>query len=134
MVSDSRKTSMHSCKTIVTPAIKVSVTKPERRGNQRFALYCPTDLKFGSNDIIHEIRVWTKNVSTGGILLESPERITPNSHVEFVINIRKNLTTLRLKSTGRVVREERLSSGRGFWIAIQCKRPIRLSTVRKRVV
>jgi PilZ domain-containing protein len=126
---------MHFRKTIITPAIKVSAAKPERRGNPRFALCCPADVKFGSNDIVHEIQAWTKNVSTGGILLESPERITPNSHVEFVINIRRSFTTLRLKSTGRVVREERLSSGKGFWIAIQCERPIRLlSTVRKRVV
>jgi PilZ domain len=117
---------MHSRKEIAKLAIKASAAKPECRANPRFPIHFPVYVQFGGNDIVRKIEALTENVSTGGILLQSLEPIPRNSEVEFVISIRNTLMSLRLKSTGRVVRREEHSSGIGFWIAIQCDRPIRI--------
>jgi hypothetical protein len=107
-------------------AIRASGAYGERRANPRFPLRCPVQLKFDSHERAPQIVALTENVSVGGILLETPEPIPLNSQVGFVISVHTPLNTLRLKSTGRVLRWEEHPSGSGFWIAIQCKRPIRI--------
>jgi PilZ domain len=119
---------MHSRKKIAKLAVQASAAaaKLEHRANLRFPLRFAVKVKFGGNDTVLKIEALTENVSAGGILLQTLEPIPRNSEVGFVIDVRNTFMSLRLKSTGRVVRRENHPSGKGFWIAIQCDRPIQI--------
>ena len=101
-------------------------TPNQKRKHPRFPLNYPVQLKFGGDEELQELEAMSKNISLGGVLLQAPWPVPQNCEVEFVMTVHKSRTRrpIRLKGAGRVVRLEQYSSGRGFGIAIECKRPI----------
>ena len=104
---------------------KAPIPNQERK-HPRFRLNYPVQLKFGGDGELQELEAMSNNISLGGVLLQAPWPVPQNSDVEFVMTVHKSGTPgpIRLKGAGRVVRLEEHSSGRGFGIAIECKRPI----------
>jgi PilZ domain len=99
-----------------------SIPKTKRK-HPRFPLNYPVQLKF-SADGDTELEAMSNNISLGGILLQAAWPAPQNRDVEFVMTVPRTPRPIRLKGAGRVVRIEQHSSGRGFGIAIECKRPI----------
>ena len=102
-----------------------SIRNQERK-HARFPLEYPVQLKFRGDGERQELEAMSHNISQGGVLLQAPSPVPPNCEVEFVMTIQRSKThkPIRLKGAGRVVRLEEHLSGRGFGIAIECKRPI----------
>jgi hypothetical protein len=102
-----------------------SIRNQERK-HPRFPLDYPVHLKLLGGGERRELEAMSNNISQGGVLLQAPSPVPPNCEVEFVMTIQrsKTLKPIRLKGAGRVVRLEQHLSGKGFGIAIECKRPI----------
>jgi hypothetical protein len=98
----------------------------QQRKHPRFPLDYPVQLKLRGDGELQELEAMSSNISRGGVLLQAPSPVPPNCEVEFVMTIQESKAhePIRLKGAGRVVCLEQDLSGRGFGIAIQCKRPI----------
>jgi hypothetical protein len=103
----------------------VSIRSNERK-HPRFPVDYPVLLKFRNKGERQELGAMSNNISQGGVLLQAPSPVPPDCEVQFVMTIQTGQTCkpIQLKGAGRVVRLEQYSSGRGFGIAIECKRPI----------
>jgi len=103
----------------------VSIRNNERK-HPRFPVDYPVQLKFRNNGERQELEAMSNNISQGGVLLQAPSPVPTNCEVQFVMTIPTDQTRkpIQLKGAGRVVRLEQYLSGRGFGIAIECKRPI----------
>jgi hypothetical protein len=97
----------------------------ERR-YRRFDLELPVRLSFPFSGTVHELDTISRNVSIGGLLLRANDSLPPHTRVSLTMDVQgpRLRRPVRLLSEGEVVRVERLESGAGFAIAIECKRPI----------
>lgn len=97
----------------------------ERR-HRRFDLQFPVHLSFSARGTSHELDSISINVSIGGLLLRANDSLPPHIQVSLIIEVQgaRMRRPVRLLSEGEVVRVERLESGAGFAIAIDCKRPM----------
>ncbi len=94
------------------------------RRYRRFKLRYPVHVLFQTGEVASQVEAVSKNISTGGLLLESPVLVPKDSVIGFVISLSgRKLRPTRLTGEGRVVRVEPGASME-FAIAIECKKPI----------
>jgi PilZ domain len=92
---------------------------------RRFRLRYPVHLAFQFGNTISEADAISRNISTGGLLLDCPVLVPEQSSVSFVISLSaRKLRPLKLMGEGTVVRVETGGMDMEFGIAIECKRQI----------
>jgi hypothetical protein len=86
----------------------------------------PVQVTFGAGDSVSELEAITSNISLGGMLLEAATSIPTHHYVSFRVAVPETdvVGALQLAGEGQVVRVESHQSGKGFSIAVKCKRPI----------
>lgn len=86
----------------------------------------PVQVTFGAGDSVSELKAISSNISLGGMLLEAATSIPRHHYVSFTVAVPENdvVGALQLTGEGQVVRVESHQSGKGFSIAVKCKRPI----------
>jgi hypothetical protein len=101
---------------------------PDRRERKfpRFKLRYPVHGKFYSGKAVSEFDAVSRNVSIGGLLLETASEIPRHSSVTFTMTIQggRTIHPIRLVGEGEVVRVEPSGPGAWFAIALACKHPI----------
>jgi hypothetical protein len=99
---------------------------PQKRRYRRFSLRYPVNVKFDLGNSVSELRAVSNNISLGGVLLETDSAIPQHCDVRFIVTVRGHhiIGPTQIVGEGEVVRVEPHSSGAGFAIAVQCKRPI----------
>jgi hypothetical protein len=97
----------------------------EERRHRRYNLSYPVRLVLRSGDILSDIEAMSRNVSIGGLLLETTSMIPYGSEVAFVITVKGNpvVRPIDLVGEGNVVRVEATSES-AIRIAVQCKNAI----------
>jgi hypothetical protein len=101
-----------------------SPSRQERR-YRRFKLRYPVHLLFRSGEQISEVDAVSRDVSVGGLLLESPVLIPQRSIVNFIVSLRaRGLRPVELVGEGKVVRVECSRPQAEFTVALECKKPI----------
>jgi len=102
------------------------MSTPQERKFRRFTLSCPVRLKFVSGAGVAEEDAVCRNVSIGGMLLNSASLIPCGSPIEFTIILQKRAIArpIKLLGAGRVVRVEPCAVTCGFRIAVACAQPI----------
>jgi hypothetical protein len=98
----------------------------KERKHRRFPLQFPVALSFPSGGAVRELTGISKNVSVGGLLLRANDPVPVRTQVNLTMAVQDSRLRhpVRLLGKGEVVRVERLESGAGFAIAIECKRPL----------
>jgi PilZ domain-containing protein len=101
------------------------VTQHERKF-RRFKLKYRVRVNFQSGNTMAEVHAVTRNISLGGLLLESACAIPYLSPVEFTITAHGStiFRPIQLRGAGEVVRVEPCETVDGFGIAVACSRPI----------
>ena len=93
--------------------------EPDRRRDRRFIMSHPATVTFKKSPSA-DIAALTKDVSTGGVLLQAETPILEGSEVEVRIAVR---TGAQLMGSGVVVRTSQ-KGGRMFLIAVRCDMPL----------
>jgi hypothetical protein len=98
----------------------------KERRHRRFDLQFPVCLRLPSERGVRELAGISRNVSIGGMLLRVDDPVPVRTRVSLTMAVQdpRLRRPVRLLGKGEVVRVERLESGAGFAIAIECKRPI----------
>lgn len=92
---------------------------------RRFDLSYPVHVKFASGDSMVEVDAVSRNVSLGGLFLDSMSAIPRGSQVEFTITLGGAIPRLIiLGGTGEVVRVEKRQEANSFGIAVACAQPM----------
>jgi PilZ domain len=96
------------------------------RKYRRYPLQCNVHLQFRSAGGDSQLDGVTKNVSMGGLLIESDSLIPECGLVTFTMTVAGGQVTraIELRGEGEVVRVESDARGTGFAIALKCARPI----------
>jgi hypothetical protein len=103
--------------------IAPSLPPPERR-YRRFSLHYPVRVKVHSDDLITEFEAVSRNISIGGLLLETSALIPRNTSVSFVVTAGGELgRSIQFIGEGKVVRVDPAAKA-VFAIAVECQRPI----------
>jgi hypothetical protein len=104
---------------------QITKTYPRERRYRRFNLKYPVHVKFHSGKLISELDAVSRNVSVGGMLLETATTIPEHSPVSFLMTVQRKPASrpIELTGEGEVVRVENRDAG--FAIALHCKKPIR---------
>ena len=99
---------------------------PQERKFQRFNLSYPVRVRFPSGSSMVEVEIVSRNISIGGLLLESTCMIPHGSSVEFTITLTGLPISrlIKLGGAGEVVRLEPGAAKDRFGIAIECAQPI----------
>lgn len=99
---------------------------PIKRRYRRFDLRLPVHLSFPVDGSLRDVDTTTKNVSVGGMLLQTVEAIPLHSQVNLTMDVRisQSRRRVRLTAQGEVIRVQPGGEDGGFAIAIECKRPI----------
>jgi c-di-GMP-binding flagellar brake protein YcgR len=97
----------------------------QERKHRRFLMRYPVQVTFGG-DSVSELKATSSNISLGGMLLEAATSIPQYHYVSFTVAVPENdvVGAFQLSGEGQVVRVESHQSGKGFSIAVKCKRPI----------
>ena len=98
----------------------------QKRQHPRFPLQYPVRLTFSDQGLQHELETLSRNVSLGGLLLETTSPVPESCTVEFALIIQsaRSKRPIRLEGSGKVVRVEQHPSGNQFGVAVKCTRPI----------
>src|SRR5262249_46601166 len=102
----------------------------QERKHRRFSLQYPVRLKVYSADSTVELEAMSRNISIGGLLLETSLQIPQHASVSFRMIVRtpQAARPFQLIGEGRVVRvDPRITekpAERMFAIAVECERPI----------
>lgn len=98
----------------------------QERKFRRFKLSYPVHVKFRSGELVSELDTVSRNVSAGGLLLETPLLIPRGSSVSFVMILRGSqfVCPIELSGEGEVVRVEPGGPEAGFGVAVKCTSPI----------
>ena len=104
------------------------MTNPSDRHERkypRFKLRYPVHGKFCSGEAVSEFDAVSRNVSIGGLLLETTSTIPAHSSVTFTMTVEGGsiIRPIRLGGEGEVVRLEPAEPG-VFAVALVCKYPI----------
>lgn len=102
-----------------------SAQRPERR-YRRFPLHYPVRMKVQFADFAIELEGMSRNVSIGGLLMETSSMVPQHTPVSFVMTVH-GLPTHRLMQftgEGKVVRVDTRKEEVAFAIAVECQRPI----------
>ena len=99
---------------------------PQERKFQRFNLSYPVRVRFPSGSSMVEVEIVSRNISIGGLLLESTCMIPHGSAVEFTITLTGLPISrlIKLGGAGEIVRLEPSAAKDRFRIAIACAQPI----------
>lgn len=102
-----------------------AATSPERKF-RRFNLNYPVLLRFPKGKSFLEIQATSRNVSIGGLLVDSSSPIPGDASVSFTIKVEggRVLRPVHLTGEGLVVRVEKNAKARKFTVAVQCNQPI----------
>jgi PilZ domain len=101
-----------------------SPSRQERR-YRRFKLRYPVHLLFRSGELVSEVDAVSRDVSIGGLLVESPVPIPMRTAVNFIISLRARTSRpVDLTGEGKVVRVEPSGPQAEFAVALECKKPI----------
>jgi len=102
---------------------------PEQRKHRRFLVSYPVHVKFHLEDLVSELQAVTKDVSIGGLLIETASPIPQRCPVDFIMTLHGGPVTrpIKVMGEGEVVRVEPHGPGAGFAIAIKCKRELQLN-------
>jgi hypothetical protein len=97
-----------------------------RRRYRRFNLQCPVRLAFQSGDALAEFDAFSENVSSGGILLNSPWMIPPGTTLTLVMTVLRHRLgpPLRLVAEGNAVRMESNPVDGSYAIGVRFKTPV----------
>lgn len=97
----------------------------QKRKYRRFKLRYPAHVQF-SGELVSEVDAVSRNVSTGGLFLETPLPIPEFSSVSFVLILhgRQFGLPIELAGEGEVVRVELCGPKAGFGIAVKCTSPM----------
>jgi PilZ domain-containing protein len=100
--------------------------RPERM-HRRFSANFPVVVKYHFEDSVSQIQTVTKNVSVGGLLLESASPIPQHRPLSFIMTLHGGpvIRPIQLLGEGEVVRVECNGPSAGFAIAVKCKRQMR---------
>jgi PilZ domain len=98
----------------------------DRRSHARFALRCRAQVEFTFVGTSSRLDCVTRNVSIGGLLIESPALVPEHMSVNFSITAdgRQMVPALEFTGAGEVVRVQPDPSGEGCVVAIKAARPI----------
>jgi PilZ domain len=98
----------------------------QERKHRRFSLQYPVRLKVHSADSMVELDAVSRNISIGGLLLETSSMIPQHTPVSFIVTVRSALVVrpIQFVGEGKVVRVDAKAAEEGFAIAVECKRPI----------
>jgi hypothetical protein len=98
---------------------------PYERRFRRFSLSYPVHVKFAAGESMVELDAVSRNVSLGGLFLDSTSPIPYGSQIEFTITLGGAIPRLIiLGGTGEVVRVEQREEANRFGIAVACAQPI----------
>jgi hypothetical protein len=103
-----------------------SQSYPQKREYRRFCLRHQVILKYHTGDSVSELQAVSKNVSIGGLLLETDSLIPQCCPVSFVVTVNRGpvIRPIQFIGEGEVVRVEPDATGAGFAIAVKCKHPL----------
>jgi len=98
---------------------------PERK-YRRFSLKYPVRLKVHSADLMVEFEGVSRNISIGGLLLETSFPIPQHTPVSFVVTVEGSELgrPIRFVGEGKVVRVDSKAEEEAFVLAVECARPI----------
>jgi hypothetical protein len=98
----------------------------DKRKFRRFKLEYPVRVRFPSGDVVTEAGAVSRNISLGGLLLESACLIPYRTPVEFAITVRAGpiFRPVKLRGSGEIVRVEPGETADKFAIAVECSQPI----------
>jgi len=98
----------------------------ERRKYRRFNLRYPVHGTFCFRNTLSEFDAISRNVSIGGLLMETASEISPHSLVKFTITLQGGMVVrpMCLTGEGEAVRLEPTVAGTCFAVAVACKQPI----------
>ena len=104
---------------------KIAQLHARQRRYRRFDLHLPVRVGFSVDGTLQEVGTITKNVSVGGLLLETVDPIPLRTSVSLKVDLRSSSgRPISLAAEGRVVRVELSASDLPYAIAVECKRPI----------
>lgn len=108
------------------PDSNQSTAYAQERKYRRFNLSYPVHVKFRSGNLVSELDAMSRNVSLGGMLLETASPIAEQTPVSFVMKLQggRIMRPIELAGEGQVVRVESSGVAAGYAIAVQCKNPI----------
>ena len=112
-----------------TQRSRLAPDRPEQRKYRRFSASYPVHVKFHLEDSVSELQAVTKDVSIGGLLLETRSPIPQRCPVDFIMTLHGGPVTrpIKVMGEGEVVRVEPHGLDAGFAIAIKCKRELQLN-------
>jgi hypothetical protein len=98
---------------------------PERR-HRRFSLQYPVRLKVHSADLMVEFEGVSRNISIGGLLMETSFPIPRHAPVSFIVTVEgaELGRPILFMGEGTVVRVDPKAAEELFAIAVECARPI----------
>ena len=103
----------------------------QERKHRRFSLQYPVRLKVHAAHSLVELDAVSRNISIGGLLLETSSMIPQHTPVSFVMTVwsAQAVRPIQFAGEGEVVRvdakaTEKQATGKMFAIAVECKRPI----------
>ena len=98
----------------------------ERRKYRRFNLRYPVHGTFCFRNTLSEFDAISRNVSIGGLLMETASEISPHSLVKFTITLQGGMVVrpMCLTGEGEAVRLEPVVANAHFAVAVACKRSI----------
>jgi hypothetical protein len=98
----------------------------ERRKYRRFWLRYPVLVEFASENTTCKVQAVSRNVSIGGLLLESSSALSEFHPLSFTLTLEGGsiVRPIKLFGEGRVVRIEPHRLGAGFAIAVECTHPM----------
>jgi PilZ domain len=99
---------------------------PQERKHRRFSLQYPVRVKVHSADSMIELDAVSRNISIGGLLLETSSMIPQHTPVSFIMTVRSAqvVRPIQFVGEGEVVRVDVKAAEQVFAIAVECKRPI----------
>jgi hypothetical protein len=98
----------------------------QERKYRRFSLQYPVRLKVHSADLTVEFEAMSRNISIGGVLLETASMIPQCTPVSFVITVPASDLgrPIQFVGEGKVVRVDLKAAEEIFAIAVECAQPI----------
>ena len=99
---------------------------PERRKCRRFNLRYPVHGTFSFGNTVSEFDAVSRNVSIGGLLMETASEISLHSLLNFTMTLQGGIVVrpICLAGEGEAIRLEPAQPDACFAVAVACNRPI----------
>jgi hypothetical protein len=83
----------------------------EQRRAQRYKLQLPLQILQLGDRQVDRVEL-TKDISSGGVLFESPHQIEPGGRIEYIITLSNTNPPVRIRCLGKVLRSQKPAEGR----------------------